>query len=171
MSTHPKCVHGVALYLDKGHSCFECERLAVERGMPLYARELDEANAILAARHDAELKSAPQPAPDAKTTATIDTRTPAQRLMQDILEDTTRLDINGQPDTYLCSHAIALRDRDAEIKALQRVILDMRKDLAVAEADKAKFAHEAQSLRTDLFWTNAKLRAVGRIARDTTRKA
>jgi hypothetical protein len=36
-----KCTHGVELILDKGHSCFECEKWAIDSGLPLEARQVN----------------------------------------------------------------------------------------------------------------------------------
>lgn len=161
------CVHGVNVILDKGHSCFECEKQALANGMPIELRMLDGTNAMLLHAHLGEVersKSNGHTAPAARVVpekAAEDIFTPhagPSRGMGDVhingtawtgealsrlIDDLRRpRDINGDA---LPPKAAAIPEA-GEVKALQRALIDMRRELTEAVADRDLFAAENHDL-------------------------
>lgn len=155
----PKCVHGVEIFLNKGHSCFECEKGAIHNRLPIEARIMDGANAMLLHAQVQETErnksnghatvGAPKPALEApaadpdplRINGTPWTGEALRRLMADLARPK---DINGDPlpTRQPCPHEAERDALAAELKALQRVVIDMRRELAEVSADRDTFARE-----------------------------
>jgi hypothetical protein len=167
----PKCAHGVAIFLDKDHSCFECEKHFLALGMPIQMRLVDEANTRLILEY--QRAAQPAPAPEAATPKWTEAGLGRLKaaLEADLKKSTeavenlaltgwyrdlygnrkpaTALDINGDldtvgttTDTEQCPHEAALASTEAELKALQRLFIAQRDELAQAIADRDAFARE-----------------------------
>jgi hypothetical protein len=173
-----KCTHGVELFLDKGHSCFECEKHAIANGLPIDARKVnieDYADAMqkateqgdkvcmcprcVAIRKNAKIierESSPTEtlaladwlktrygSPEARARARNESPVDLDSELTADAERPGARDINGDVDT--------LR---SELKALQKVIIDQRRELAHA-------AHTVKVLRRAMNEATALLQAEG----------
>lgn len=146
------CRHGVSMTLDADHSCFECEKECVEVGMPLAGRMIDGATVTEVQRRQAQGSPKADAAPgmlaraQAGAVTTPEARARLWAALRGSFAKEYAQDIKGDAGTtpmdMECRHeeeAVALA---AELKALQRLFIEQRSELAQSLADTDAFARE-----------------------------
>lgn len=184
----PKCAHGVDVLLDKNHSCFECEKEALAMGLPIGLRIVDGANAMLLHAHlqATELAKSNGHTPPGGTPGSYGEKAaedifpphaapsrgmdPVMRIdgtewsgdaLRRLISDLRKpRDINGDP--------LPEKTEAGEIKALQRALIEMRRELVEVTADRNAFARENMDLIRRCDGLRGKLRSINVIVNDDT---
>lgn len=191
-----KCTHGVELFLDKGHSCFECEKHAIANGLPIDARKVNIEDYVaemqtLAAGDklcwcprcvqirealNAGVDTTPAVVAQAKFERAASLSKPTETLaLADWLKSRygspeararARNESPGDLDRELTADAERPGPRDingdvdtlrSELKALQKVIIDQRRELAHA-AHTVKVLRRAMNEATALLQTDTEVK-------------
>lgn len=167
---NPVCQHGVSLSMDDKPHCFECEAVAISYGLPSTARMMDYPNALaftalLKAEEAATGKPAPaaiygrpgdalvqsEPVPPVPPAPAIDIGgkcecSACQRKRKDVKNPAPTLTgeftgINKLMTDLRNGQMVDVRETGGQ-RMLERVVVQLRQELAECESDRDSFADE-----------------------------